>query len=137
MEKRKPRCIYFMQLDEVRRDHLSVYGYPRKQKYFDMVAKDGVAFDCLIAGSSYTGAATPVIHSGMIGPYTGVRDPFHVMTVPTLQVYLKKSGFVTQGCMSQSVAGSGIGMDKGFDTFIEPTDPGAPDTCGDGVAHWK
>ena len=39
--------------------------------------------------------------------------------------------------MSQSVAGSGIGMNKGFDIFIEPTDPNAPDTWGDGVEHWK
>ena len=131
------RCVYFMQLDEVRYDHISVYGYHRKQQNIESVAKDGVAFKQLISGSSYTGAATPVIHSGIIGPHTGVRDPFHVMTVPRLQEYLRNAGFVTQGCMSQSVAGSGIGMNVGFDTFIEPTDPNAPDTWGDGVKHWK
>jgi len=131
------RCIYFMQLDEVRKDHVSVYGYHRKQKNIESIAKDGVAFAHMIAGSSYTGAATPVMHTGMVGPHTGVRDPFHVMTVPTLQEYLRKAGFVTQGCMSQSVAGSGIGMNQGFDTFIEPTDPHAPDTWGDGVEHWR
>ena len=137
MTEREIRCIYLMQLDEVRKDHLSVYGYHRKQKNIESIAKDGVAFADLITGSSYTGAATPIIHSGIIGPHTGVRDPFHIMTVPTLQAYLRKAGFVTQGCMSQSVAGSGIGMDKGFDIFVEPTDPNAPDTWGDGVEHWK
>jgi len=131
------RCIYFFQFDEVRKDHLSVYGYHRRQKYCEMVAKDGVAFADAISGSSYTGAATPILHTGMIGPHTGVRDPFQVLTAPTLQMYLKKAGFVTQGCMSQSVAGSGIGMNKGFDIFIEPTDPNAPDTWGDGVEHWR
>jgi len=126
MAGKEIRCIYFMQLDEVRKDHISVYGYHRKQKNMEDIAKDGVAFADMIAGSSYTGAATPVMHSGMIGPHTGVRDPFHVMTVPTLQEYLRKAGFVTQGCMN-----------KGFDTFVEPTDPNAPDTWGDGVEHWQ
>lgn len=137
MASKEIRCIYFMQLDEVRKDHISVYGYHRKQKNIESIAEDGVAFADMISGSSYTGAATPVMHTGMIGPHTGVRDPFHVMTVPTLQEYLKKAGFVTQGCMSQSVAGSGIGMNQGFDTFVEPTDPNAPDTWGDGVTHWR
>ena len=137
MANKEIRCIYFMQLDEVRKDHMSVYGYHRKQKYIETIAKDGVAFADMISGSSYTGAATPIIHSGMIGPHTGVRDPFHVITPPTLQGYLRKAGFITQGCMSQSVAGSGIGMNKGFDIFIEPTDPNASDTWGDGVEHWK
>ncbi len=137
MAKNEVRCVYFFQFDEVRYDHLSVYGYHRKQKNCDSIAKDGVAFKQMISGSSYTGAATPVMHSGLIGPHTGVRDPFMVMTVPRVQEYLKKAGFATQGCMSQSVAGSGIGMNVGFDTFIEPTDPNAPDTWGDGVEHWK
>jgi arylsulfatase A-like enzyme len=137
MAGKEIRCIYFMQLDEVRKDHISVYGYHRKQKHIESIAEDGVAFADMISGSSYTGAATPVMHTGMIGPHTGVRDPFHVITAPTLQEYLRKAGFITQGCMSQSVAGSGIGMDRGFDTFIEPTDPNAPDTWGDGVVHWR
>lgn len=137
MAGKEIKCIYFMQLDEVRKDHISVYGYPRKQKNIESIARDGVAFADMLSGSSYTGAATPVIHTGMIGPHTGVRDPFHVMTPPRLQEYLRKAGFVTQGCMSQSVAGSGIGMDKGFDIFVEPTDPNAPDTWGDGVEHWR
>ena len=137
MANKEIRCIYFMQLDEVRKDHISVYGYHRKQKNIESIAEDGVAFTDMISGSSYTGAATPVMHTGMIGPHTGVRDPYHIITPPTLQEYLKKAGFVTQGCMSQSVAGSGIGMNKGFDIFIEPTDPNAPDTWGDGVEHWK
>ena len=29
----RPKCVYIMQLDEVRYDHLSVYGYHRKQNY--------------------------------------------------------------------------------------------------------
>ncbi len=136
-KKKELKCIYFFQFDEVRKDHLSVYGYSRKQEYCDMVANDGVSFADMISGSSYTGAATPIMHTGMTGPHTGVRDPYHLITPLTLQEHLKKVGFVTQGCMSQSVAGSGIGMNKGFDIFIEPTDPNAPDTWGDGVAHWR
>ena len=107
-----------MQLDEVRKDHISVYGYHRKQKNIESIAEDGVAFTDMISGSSYTGVATPIIHTGMLGAHTGVRDPFHVITPLTLQEYLRKAGFVTQGCMSQSVAGSRIGMNKGFDIFI-------------------
>jgi len=133
----RPKCVYIMQLDEVRYDHLSVYGYHRKQNYIDALAKEGAAFKQNIAGSSYTGAATPIMWTGMIGPHTGVRDPFHLIQPTLLQEYLKMLGWVTQGCMSQSVAGSGIGMNTGFDVFIEPTDPKAPDTWGDGVEHWR
>ncbi len=133
----RPKCVYIMQLDEVRYDHLSVYGYHRKQNYIDALAQEGAAFKQNIAGSSYTGAATPIMWTGMIGPHTGVRDPFHLIQPTLLQEYIKMLGWVTQGCMSQSVAGSGIGMNTGFDVFIEPTDPKAPDTWGDGVEHWR
>jgi len=136
-ETKRPKCAYIFQFDEVRSDHLSVYGYHRKQKNIEEIAKDGVVFKTAISGSSYTGAATPVLWSGMMGPYTGVRDPYSYITAPLLQEYLRKAGFKTQGCMSQSVAGSGIGMNQGFDIFVEPTDPNAPDTWGDGVEHWQ
>lgn len=73
----KPKCVYIFQFDEVRYDHLSVYGYHRKQKNIDSLVKDGAAaFKQPIAGSSYTGAATPILWTGMIGPHTGVRDLF-------------------------------------------------------------
>ena len=132
-----PKYVYCFQYDEVRYDHLSVFGYHRKQKYIDQLVKDGgCGFNQTIAGSSYTGACTPIIWTGMYGSHTGVRDPFYVTSAPLLAEYLKEMGFNTQGAMSQSVAGSAIGLNKGFDTFIEPTDPNAPDTWGDGVAHW-
>ena len=132
-----PKYVYCFQYDEVRYDHLSVFGYHRKQKYIDGLVKDGgVGFNQCIAGSAYTGACTPIIWTGQYGSHTGVRDPFYVTSAPLLAEYLKEMGFKTQGAMSQSVAGSAIGLSKGFDTFIEPTDPNAPDTWGDGVAHW-
>ena len=112
-------------------------GIIADKKNIEELAKEGVVFRTNIAGSSYTGAATPVLWSGMKGPHTGVRDPFSYICPPLLQEYLRKMGFVTQGCMSQSVAGSGIGMNNGFDTWVEPTDPNAPDTWGDGVEHWE
>lgn len=131
-----PSCIYWLQLDEVRADHLSVYGYHRKQKYMEMVAQDGVVFDPCITSSSYTGIVTISMHSAM-GPYhSGVRDPFHYSTTPLMQEYLKQAGWKTMGCMSQSFAGSMVGMSKGFDKFVEPTDPRAPDAWGDGKEHW-
>jgi arylsulfatase A-like enzyme len=132
----KPTCIYWLQLDEVRADHLSSYGYHRKQKYMEMLAKDGVVFDCCITSSSYTGIITISTHGGMMPCHSGVRDPFHYSTTPLMQEYLQKAGWKTQGCMSQSFAGSMVGMSKGFDTFIEPTDPRAPDAWGDGKEHW-
>ena len=134
---KKPKCVYIFQFDEVRPDHLSVYGYHRKQKTIEQIAKDGVVFETVISGSSYTGAATPVMWTGMMGPHTGVRDPYMYVTPQLLQEYIKKMGWTTQGCMSQSVAGSGIGMNNGFDIWIEPTDPDAPDTWGGGVEHWE
>jgi arylsulfatase A-like enzyme len=132
----KPKCVYIFQFDEVRSDHLSVYGYHRKQKNIEELAKDGVVFKTVISGSSYTGAATPVMWTGMVGPHNSVRDPYCWIAPPTLQEYIQKLGWKTQGCMSQSVAGSGIGMNQGFDIFVEPTDPNAPDTWGDGYEHW-
>lgn len=132
----RPKCAYVFQFDEVRPDHLSVYGYHRRQKNLEELAKDGVVFNTVISGSSYTGAATPVMWTGMVGPHNAVRDPYCWINPPTLQEYIRKMGWKTQGCMSQSVAGSGIGMNQGFDIFVEPTDPNAPDTWGDGVTHW-
>ena len=138
MPKKIPKCVFVFQFDEVRYDHLSVYGYHRRQKNIDALMKDGAAaFKQTIAGSSYTGAATPVLWTGMVGPHTGVRDPYQTIQPLTLAEYIKMLGWTTQGCMSQSVAGAGIGMHKGFDVWVEPTDPNAPDTWGDGVVHWR
>ena len=131
-----PTCIYWLQLDEVRADHLSMYGYERKQKYMAMVAQDGVVFDPCITASSYTGIVTISMHSAMAPYHAGVRDPFHYSTTPLMQEYLQQVGWKTLGCMSQSFAGSMVGMNKGFDKFIEPTDPRAPDAWGDGREHW-
>lgn len=135
-EEKKPTCVYWLQLDEVRADHLSAYGYPRRQKYMDMVAKEGVVFDCCITSSSYTGVVTISMHSGQMPCHCGVRDPFQYVTVPLMQEYLQKWGWKTQGAMSQSFAGSMIGMNKGFDKFVEPTNPRDPDTWHDGKDHW-
>lgn len=133
-----PSCVYAFQYDEVRYDHWSIFGYHRKQKNIEQLLKDGgVGFNMCIAGSSYTGACTPIIWTGQYGSHTGVRDPFYVTAAPLMAEYIKEMGWKTQGAMSQSVAGSAIGLNKGFDTFIEPTDPNAPDTWGDGVAHWE
>jgi len=134
----KPKCIYCFQFDEVRSDHLSVYGYHRHQRYIDELAKNGVVFDMAISPGSYTGAVTPAVWTGCYGSKSGVRDPYMYVTAQLLQEFIQKEvGWKTMGCMSQSVAGSGIGMDNGFDTFVEPTDPNAPDTWGDGVEHWE
>lgn len=134
----KPKCVYCFQFDEVRADRLGVNGYPIRQKNIDALAKEGVVFSTVISGSSYTGAATPALWTGMYGPHHGVRDPYQVVSAPLLQEYMRdKLGWETFGCMSQSVAGSGIGMNNGFDTFLEPTDPNAPDCWGDGVEHWQ
>ncbi len=135
---KKPKCVYCFQFDEVRSDHLSVYGYHRKQKYCEMIAKDGVVFETAISPGAYTGAITPAVWTGCFGSKSGVRDPYMYVTAPLLQEVIRKLvGWPTQGCMSQSVAGSGIGMNNGFDIFVEPTDPNAPDTWGDGVEHWE
>jgi arylsulfatase A-like enzyme len=91
-EMRRPRCVYVFQFDEVRPDHLSVYGYHRRQKNIEEIAKDGVVFKTVISGSSYTGAATPVLWTGMVGPHTGVRTPYDYITAPLLQEYIKKLG---------------------------------------------
>lgn len=133
----KPKVVYLMQLDEVRYDHLSVYGYKKRQKTIEGLANDGIVFEECIAGSSYTGACTPIINTGMIGPHTGCRDPFSVITAKRIAQYMKESGYRTIGAMSQSCAGSAIGMDKGFNRFIEPESTDAEDTWGDGVKHWQ
>lgn len=131
----KPKCVYVFQFDEIRPDHLSVYGYHRKQKYIEDIAKDGVVFNTNISGSSYTGAATPILWTGMMAPHTGVRDPYQVICVPLIQEYISKMNWATQGAMSQSIAASCIGMNKGFDNFIEPTDADAPDVWADSFEH--
>ena len=58
---KKPKCVYCFQFDEVRADHLSVYGYSRRQKYCEMIAADGVAFETAISPGAYTGAITPAV----------------------------------------------------------------------------
>ena len=68
-------------------------GIIGNRNFIDALMKDGAAaFKQTIAGSSYTGAATPIMWTGMIGPHTGVRDPFHMVQPTLLQEYFKDDG---------------------------------------------
>lgn len=131
------RCIYIFQFDEVRYDHLSVYGYHRRQKNIDAIAKEGVAFKQAISGSSFTPVATSVLWTGMIAAHAGVRRPGDMLQAASLQEYIKMLGWTTMGCVSQHIVGSSLGMNFGFDRLVEPTDVNAQDAWGNAFEHGK
>ena len=104
--------ILYLDLDTLRPDHLSCYGYPRRTSpHLDLIAAQGVIFDQVYCADapclpSRTGLMTGRfgIHTGVVGhsgtsadlridgPQRGFRDSLSTASLPTV---LKKAGLHT------------------------------------------
>lgn len=131
-----PRRIFFITVDTLRADHMSLYGYPRQTSPdLARLAAGGVVFDGAIAQWPKTGASFASMFTGQYPQTTGLthraamRVPEEYLTLPEL---FQESGYTTLGVVSNAVLASKFGWNDGFDEFQEtwgggdfPEDPHA------------
>ncbi|HEY0512508.1 MAG TPA: sulfatase, partial [Thermoanaerobaculia bacterium] len=131
-----PRRVFFITVDTLRADHMSLYGYPRATTPgLQALAAGGVTFDRAITQWPKTGSSFAAMFTGMYPHTTGLthkaalRIPDPYLTLPE---FFKEQGYQTFGVVSNAVLGAKLGWNTGFDEFQEtwgggelPDDPKA------------
>ncbi len=114
----KGRAVVLISIDTLRRDHVSVYGYPRPTTpSLENLAGDAVVFHDAVSTSSWT---LPAHGSLFTSLYPSVHGAVNVRTrlrtgLPSLPEILRQGGFLTQAIVTQIYLSDRYGLDQGFD----------------------
>jgi len=119
--------IILISIDCLRPDHLSAYGYSRNTSpNIDRLAADGVVFEQVVGGSSWTHPTHMTMLTGLPPSIHGATrwsklDPSVAFLPDTLtQAGYRADGVVTVDYLSQS-----FGLERGFHTYRYDYDMGA------------
>ena len=115
------RHIVLISLDTCRADYLSCYGYAQPTTpNIDALAKEGYLFSHAMTPIPVTLPAHASMFTGTIPTHHGKHenkdvyfDPSHV----TLAALLKKKGYSTGAFVGSQILNSGLGLNRGFDTY--------------------
>ena len=118
-----PRRVFFITVDTLRADHMSLYGYPRATTpNLQKLAASGVTFEHAITQWPKTGSSFAAMFTGLYPHTTGLthkaalRIPEPYLTLPEL---FKEQGYQTFGVVSNAVLAGSLGWSTGFDDFRE------------------
>lgn len=118
-----PRRVFFITVDTLRADHMSLYGYPRPTTpNLQKLAATGVTFDRAITQWPKTGSSFAAMFTGLYPHTTGLthkaalRIPAPYLTLPE---FFKEQGYRTVGVVSNAVLAASLGWNTGFDEFKE------------------
>jgi len=118
-----PRRVFFITVDTLRADHMSLYGYPRATTPgLQKLAATGVTFDRAITQWPKTGSSFAAMFTGLYPHTTGLthkaalRIPAPYLTLPE---FFKEQGYQTVGVVSNAVLAASLGWNTGFDEFKE------------------
>jgi arylsulfatase A-like enzyme len=116
----RPFNVVLYVIDTLRADRLGCYGYPRPTSpRIDGLAASGVLFRHAVAQSSFTLPSTASILTGRNPKHHGALAPRHRLQpdVTTLAEALARHGYRTAAFVTNYLASSVFGLDRGFDTF--------------------
>src|SRR4051794_25331421 len=96
-----PRRVFFITVDTLRADHMSLYGYPRATSPgIDGLARSGVTFDRAVTQWPKTGVSFASMFTGEYPQTTGLIRRA-ALTIPesylTLPELFQESGYTTLG----------------------------------------
>lgn len=117
---RRGRGVVIVSIDTLRRDHMSVYGYPRQTTPgLEALASESVVFEDAVSPSSWT---LPAHASLFTSTYPSVHGAVNLnvglsSSWPNLAAILQEAGFVTQGIVTHVYLSREYGFDRGFDRF--------------------
>ena len=120
------RAVILVSIDTLRRDHVSLYGYPRlTTPGLSNFADDGVVFDDAVSTSSWTLPAHASLLTSLNPSFHGAVDLHQglsssLMGLPKL---LQERGFFTQAIVTHLYLSEQYGFGAGFDrhTFLPET----------------
>ncbi|MEZ4671057.1 MAG: sulfatase [Anaerolineae bacterium] len=113
--------ILFIVLDTMRRDRLSLYGYPRQTSpELDSLAQDAAVFDRAVAAAQWTIPSHTSMFTGLYPSTHGVTQADSVVPnqYPMLAELLRQGGYHTAAfCNNPLVGVLNNGLQRGFDRF--------------------
>lgn len=115
---RKSKGVVLISIDTVRRDHVSLYGYPRRTTPgLEALARESVTFDDAVSTASWT---LPAHASLLTSTYPGVHGAVTARVGlspqwPRLPAILKEHGFFTQAMVTHVYLSRAYGFGEGFD----------------------
>jgi len=115
---RKSRGVVVISIDTLRRDHVSLYGYPRRTTPgLERLAEDAVVFDDAVSTSSWT---LPAHASLFTSQYPSVHGAVNMdvglsPSWPSLPQLFQGEGFVTQAFVTHTYLARDYGFAEGFD----------------------
>jgi arylsulfatase A-like enzyme len=115
----RPNVLVFL-VDTLRRDHLSLYGYPRPTApELERLASEAVVFEDARTQSSWTSPAVASLFTGEHPSAHGIAD--HGSTLApgfeTLAERLKRRGYRTAAFVVNPGVGKRGGFEQGFDEY--------------------
>jgi hypothetical protein len=116
----KPRVFIVIVLDTLRRDHTSVYGYPRPTTPFlEKLAADGVTYNHAFSTTSWTLPAHVSLFSGKDLSEHGVVSPGDTIpdNVPMVAEVFQNNGFVTAAFTGGGFVEDSYGFYRGFQYY--------------------
>jgi len=114
--------IVLIQVDTLRRDHLSCYGYGRRTSpCLDRLAQESTLYTRAISPGAWTVPSQASIFTGTYPSRHGVdrTHPYLDCALTTLPEYLRAQGYRTFGISSNFWISTATQYDRGFDVFSQ------------------
>jgi arylsulfatase A-like enzyme len=119
----EPHPIFFIYVDALRPDHMSLHGYPRETTpNLDALAAEGLTFTTFYANAPWTRPSTTSFLTGLNTSRHRVQCEQHrlndrYLTIPEA---LKQAGYRTAGILANGNGGSIANLQQGFDHYLDP-----------------
>ena len=116
------RAVIIVDVDTLRADHLSAYGYDRPTSpNIDAFARQAVQFDWAFSQAPYTlPSQTSILTSLYPSTHLVLHDGDRLSPeVVTLAERFREGGFVTGAFIDGGYMKSQFGLDQGFDTYFD------------------
>lgn len=124
-ESAKPLNVILISVDTLRKDHLSLHGYPRRTSpNLDKFFKQGIRFERCIAtlpatAPNYTSIYTGTYHLKHFVTANGFSFRPELNQLTTLAQELKENGYYCSSHMTGSLPGTGTNLDLGIDDLYQ------------------
>ncbi len=130
---RRGRGVLVVSIDTLRRDHVSLYGYPRRTTPgLEALASESVVFDDAVSTSSWT---LPAHASLLTSTYPSVHGAVNLNVGlspawPSVATLLQEAEFTTQALVTHVYLSTEYGFGEGFDRHVY-----LPETRAEGVTN--
>ena len=123
-QRNNTHLVVLLLIDALRPDHVGAYGYDRPTTpHLDRLAAAGTRYLRAYTNAPWTRPSTATFLTGMNASRHRTETSSSVLppSIATIAQRLRKAGYATGGFTANGNGGSLAGLQRGFDTFEDPT----------------